>query len=101
MKKNYFIVLILLLFTGTIEAQKEKIKEDLLNNLKQLLASNFSESELEYLEKISKYPPYAKFRNLSSSDQFSKLFFAPNAKAAQIIRDIEQKNATAADTKQR
>ena len=27
MKKNYFIVLILLLFTGTIEAQKEKIKE--------------------------------------------------------------------------
>lgn len=27
MKKNYFIVLILLLFTGIIEAQKEKIKE--------------------------------------------------------------------------
>nr|WP_315200868.1 tetratricopeptide repeat protein [uncultured Flavobacterium sp.] len=27
MKKNYFTVLILLLFTGTIEAQKEKIKE--------------------------------------------------------------------------
>ncbi|WP_100433468.1 tetratricopeptide repeat protein [Flavobacterium sp. 1] len=27
MKKNYFIVLILLMFTGTIEAQKEKIKE--------------------------------------------------------------------------
>jgi tetratricopeptide (TPR) repeat protein len=27
MKKNYFIVLILLLFTGTIKAQKEKIKE--------------------------------------------------------------------------
>src|SRR6187431_1108010 len=27
MKKNYFIVLILILFTGTIEAQKEKIKE--------------------------------------------------------------------------
>jgi tetratricopeptide (TPR) repeat protein len=27
MKKNYFIILIVLLFTGTIEAQKEKIKE--------------------------------------------------------------------------
>lgn len=47
MKKNYFTVLILLLFTGTIEAQKEKIKEA----EKEMNSSNF-QSAISILKSI-------------------------------------------------
>ncbi len=47
MKKNYFTVLILLLFTGTIEAQKEKIKE-----AEREMSSNNFQSAISILKSI-------------------------------------------------